>query len=285
MDDIRFGRARVNDVDIHYAEAGPRDAPPVMLLHGFPEFWAGWRAQILALVAAGFRVIAPDQRGYNLSGKPKGVAAYDLDKLAADVVALADHFGISRLKLIGHDWGASVAWWLATTRPDRLERIVVINAPHPALWLKAMREDKQQRRKSWYVQMFRLPWLPEAIMKARNFRGLADGLVRSSRPGTFHESDVAEYRKAWSQPGALTATVNWYRALLKKRMPEALPWIKTPLLLIWGVEDRFGERSGGEASLALCENGRSLFVESATHWVHHEKPALVNASLIEFLRD
>ncbi len=284
MDDIRFGRARINSIDIHYAEAGAPDAPPVMLLHGFPEFWAGWRDQIPALAAAGFRVIAPDQRGYNLSSKPKGIAAYDIDKLAADVVALSDHFGIPRLKLVGHDWGASVAWWLATTRPDRLERVAVINAPHPALWLKAMREDKQQRRKSWYVQMFRLPWLPEAMMKARNFRSLADGLVQSSRPGTFHESDFAEYRRAWSQPGALTATVNWYRALLKKRMPGALPWIKTPLLLIWGVEDRFGEKSAGEASLALCENGRSIFVESATHWVHHEKPALVNATLIEFLR-
>lgn len=284
MDDIRFGHAHINGIDIHYAEAGAPDAPPVMLLHGFPEFWAGWRAQIPALVAAGFRVIAPDQRGYNLSAKPEGLAAYDLDVLASDVVALADHFGIERLKLVGHDWGASVVWWLTTTRPDRLERVAVINAPHPALWLKAMREDPKQKRKSWYVQMFRLPWLPEAMMRSRNFRGLSDGLVQSSRPGTFRDSMFEEYRKAWSQPGALTAMVNWYRALLKKRTPAALPWIKTPLLLIWGVEDRFGEKSGGEASLALCENGQSVFVEGATHWVHHEEPALVNASLIDFLR-
>ncbi len=285
MNDIRFGRARVDGVDLHYAEAGAEDAPPVLLLHGFPEFWVSWREQIPALVAAGFRVIAPDQRGYNLSSKPAGVEAYDLDRLADDVIGLADHFGIAKVKLVGHDWGASVAWWLATTKPERLERVAVINAPHPALWLKAMREDKAQKRKSWYVQMFRLPWLPEAAMKARNFRALADTLVQSSRPGTFKSSDLAEYREAWSRPGALTATVNWYRALLRKRMPESLPWIKCPVLMIWGLEDRFGEKSTAEASLALCENGCALFVEGATHWVHHEEPARVNAALIEFLRD
>lgn len=160
----------------------------------------------------------------------------------------------------------------------------MINAPHPALRLKGMREDRAQRRKSWYVQMFRLPRLPEFGMRTRNYKGHADGLVQSSRPGTFHESDFAEYRKAWSQPGELTATVNWYRALLRKRMPEILPWIRIPVLVIWGVEDRFGEKSMAEASLALCENGRPLFVEGATHWVQHEEPAPVNAALIDFLR-
>lgn len=283
-DDIRFGRAQVNGLDIHYAEAGAADAPPVILLHGFPEFWAGWRAQIPALAAAGFRVIAPDQRGYNLSGKPKGVAAYDLDRLVEDVIGLADHFGLNKVKLVGHDWGASVVWWLATTRPERLDRMVVINAPHPALWRKAMREDKEQRRKSRYVQMFRLPWLPEAMMRSRNYKGLYDGLVSSSRPGTFTAEGFAAYRAAWSHPGALTAMVNWYRALLKKRMPEALPWIKAPALVIWGLDDQFGAVSGAEASLALCEKGRKLFIEGATHWVHHEEPGRVNAALIEFLR-
>lgn len=283
-DEIRFNRAQINGLDIHYAEAGAADAPPVILLHGFPEFWAGWRAQIPALAAAGFRVIAPDQRGYNLSGKPKGVAAYDLDRLVEDVIGLADHFGLNKVKLVGHDWGASVVWWLATTRPERLDRMVAINAPHPTLWLKAMREDKEQRRKSRYVQMFRLPWLPEAMMRSRNYKGLYDGLVSSSRPGTFTTEGLADYRAAWSRPGALTAMVNWYRALLKKRMPEALPWIEAPALVIWGLDDQFGAVSGAEASLALCEKGQKLFIEGATHWVHHEEPGRVNAALIEFLR-
>lgn len=284
MADIRFARARVNGLDMHYAEAGAEDAPPVILLHGFPEFWAGWRRQIPALAAAGFRVIAPDQRGYNLTAKPQGVAAYDLDQLAEDVIALGDHLGIGKLKLVGHDWGASVAWWCATVRPERLERIVAINAPHPAIWLRSMREDKAQRRKSRYVQMFRLPWLPEAMMRAWNYKALWDGLVQSSRPGTFGNDDFADYRQAWSRPGALTATVNWYRALLKKPMSQDLPRIGVPVLIVWGTGDKFGERSGAEASLALCENGRLRFVEGATHWVHHEEPDLVNMELVGFLR-
>lgn len=284
MADIRFTRARVNGLDMHYAEAGAEDAPPVILLHGFPEFWAGWRRQIPALAAAGFRVIAPDQRGYNLTAKPQGVAAYDLDQLAEDVIALGDHLGMGKLKLVGHDWGASVAWWCATVRPERLERIVAINAPHPAIWLRSMREDKAQRRKSRYVQMFRLPWLPEAMMRAWNYKALWDGLVQSSRPGTFGNDDFADYRQAWSRPGALTATVNWYRALLKKPMSQDLPRIGVPVLIVWGTGDKFGEKSGAEASLALCVNGRLRLVEGATHWVHHEEPDLVNMELVGFLR-
>jgi pimeloyl-ACP methyl ester carboxylesterase len=280
---IRFGQARINEISLHYAEAGPEDGPPVVLLHGFPEFWAGWRHQIPALAEAGFRVIAPDQRGYNLSDKPKGVAAYDLDRLAGDVVGLADYLGIAKLKLVGHDWGASVVWWLATTRPERLERVAAINAPHPAIWRKAMRDDAEQRKKSWYVQMFRLPWLPEAMMRSRNYRGLFNGLVSSSRPGTFSADDFADYRLAWSRPGAMTAMVNWYRALLKKKMSDALPRIETPALLIWGVKDKFGSVSGAEASLALCGKGRALFIDDATHWVQHEEADRVNAALIEFL--
>jgi pimeloyl-ACP methyl ester carboxylesterase len=283
-DGIRFGKAQVNGIALHYAEAGPADGPPLVLLHGFPEFWAGWRHQIPALADAGFRVIAPDQRGYNLSDKPKGVEAYDLDRLADDVVGLADHFGIAKLKLVGHDWGASVAWWLATSKPERLERLAVINAPHPWIWRKAMRDDPEQRKKSWYVQMFRLPWLPEAMMRSRNWRGLSDGLVSSSKPGTFGDDDFADYRVAWSRPGAVTAMVNWYRALLKKRMPEGLPRIEMPVLLIWGLDDRFGSVSGAEASLALCGDARKLFIDGATHWVQHEEPARINAALIDFLR-
>src|SRR5262245_49963647 len=116
------GEADVNGVRLRYVEAGPRDGPPVMLLHGFPEGWAGWRHQIPALVDAGFRVVAPDQRGYNLSAKPAGVAAYDLDLLAGDVLALAEHLDLGPLRVVGHDWGASVAWWTASTQPQRLHK-------------------------------------------------------------------------------------------------------------------------------------------------------------------
>lgn len=280
---VRTGRVRVNGVGLHYAEAGPPDGPPVILLHGFPEFWIAWRRQIPALVDAGFRIIALDQRGYNLSDKPASVADYDLDVLAGDVLALADHLGLGAVRLVGHDWGASVAWWLATTRPERVLRMAVLNAPHPVLWRRAMRRNPQQRRKSWYVYVLALPWLPERVMRAGNFRALAQSLVDSSRPGTFGDEKLDEYRQAWAQPGALTAMINWYRALLRKRMPAELAPIDLETLLIWGVEDRFGDRSVAEESIRLCSRGRAVYIDGATHWVQHEEPQRVNELLSEFL--
>lgn len=280
---LRAGAAMVNGVDLHFVEAGPPDGPPVVLLHGFPECWIGWRRQIPALAAAGFRVIAPDQRGYHRSGKPAGVGAYDLDLLAGDVLALADALRLDPLQVVGHDWGASVAWWMATTRPQRLRRMAVLSAPHPVLWRRAMRHNPRQRRKSWYVRALALPGLPERLLRAGDFRGLARSLVDSSRPGTFSEADLAAYRRAWAQPGALTAMINWYRALLRKRLPAALPPIDIETLMIWGLEDSFGDRAVAEESIALCRHGRAEYLAGASHWVQHEEPARVNELLLAFL--
>ena len=165
-DGITFAHRDVGGLRLHVAEAGPEDGPLVILLHGFPEFWFGWRAQIAPLARAGFRVVAPDQRGYNLSDKPKGAGAYRLDALAADIFALADAYGRTTFSLVGHDWGAAVAWWMATLKPERLDHLAILNAPHPAVWRRAMTEDPEQRRKSRYVQMIRLPWLVEAVVRA-----------------------------------------------------------------------------------------------------------------------
>ena len=162
--------------------------------------------------------------------------------------------------------------------------MVIINAPHPMLWRQAMRTNRAQRRKSWYVQLFRLPLLPELGLRARNFRALAQGLVDSSRPGTFSAADLNEYRTAWAQPGALTAMLNWYRALLRKPLPAELPRIAVDTLMIWGRDDRFGDVAVAEESVQLCTRGRAVYIDGATHWVHHEEPERVNALLIEFLR-
>lgn len=162
--------------------------------------------------------------------------------------------------------------------------MAIINAPHPVLWRRAMRTNRAQRRKSWYVQIFRLPWLPELALRANNFKALAQSLVDSSRPGTFSAADLDVYRTAWAQPGALTAMINWYRALLRKRMPVELPRIAVDTLMIWGRDDRFGDVSVAEESIKLCTRGRAAYIDHATHWVHHEEPERVNALLIEFLR-
>ncbi|MDQ4136132.1 MAG: alpha/beta fold hydrolase [Pseudomonadota bacterium] len=276
-------RRQVNGVTLHVVEAGPADGPLVILLHGFPEFWWGWRRQIGPLAEAGFRVLAPDQRGYNRSDRPEGRRAYDLDTLARDVIGLMDAAGRETCCLVGHDWGGLVAWWTAARYPGRIARLVAVNAPHPDIAGPYMRSHPRQMLRSLYVGLFQIPRLPEAMLSADGHRALKDSLRRSSRPGTFPNEDLAHYEAAWSQPGALTSMLNWYRALpLKPRSPgKKLPM---PVLVVWGRGDRFLESGLAEASLTLCETGRVRWFEIATHWVHLEEPDAVAAELIGFCR-
>ncbi len=280
---LRFQRCGTNGIALHVAEAGPSDGPVVMLLHGFPEFWYGWRHQVDALAGAGYRVVMPDQRGYNLSDRPAGVAAYDLDVLARDIIGLADGLGAKKLSLIGHDWGASVGWWIASRHPERLDRFAALNAPHPAVWMDAMRNDPQQRRKSWYVYAFRLPALPELMMRQRNFQALAAALRDAGRPDACSDADLAQYRAAWAMPGALTGMVNWYRALLKKRPTLAAAGrIAVPCRILWGRGDKFAVPDLAERSAALCAQASVHYLD-ASHWVQHDEPQQVNELLLEFL--
>ena len=190
MADIRFAHVAVNGVKLHVADAGPRDGRLVLLLHGFPEYWESWRSYIDRLAAAGYHVVVPDQRGYNLSDKPAGLRAYDIDTLAADIGGLADHFGQRRYTVIGHDWGGLVAWWIATRHPEQLDQLVIMNAPHPSVWREAMRDNPEQRRRSWYVRVFRLPWLPEYLLRRRHFRVLAESISRRARRGTVTPEEL-----------------------------------------------------------------------------------------------
>lgn len=274
----------VDGVDLHCIEAGPETGPLVVLLHGFPEFWWGWRRQIGPLADAGLRVVAPDQRGYNRSSRPKGRDAYHLDVLARDVIALADAHGREKIALVGHDWGGLVAWWVAASYPERVERLVAINAPHPGVVRSFMRAHPGQMVRSLYVGFFQLPRLPETMLSANRHEALKQSMLRSSRPGAFAEGDWEVYREAWEKPGALTAMLNWYRALpLLSRRPSAhrLPM---PVLVLWGRGDQFLDSRLAEASLDLCEQGRVRWFEDATHWVHLEEPRAVNEELIAFLK-
>jgi pimeloyl-ACP methyl ester carboxylesterase len=271
-----------NGVQLHAVEAGPRDGPLVILLHGFPEFWWGWRRQIEPLAAAGLHVLAPDQRGYNLSDRPAGVGAYDLDTLAADVIGLADAMGRRTVMLVGHDWGGLVAWWTASRHPHRVDRLVVLNAPHPAVMGAYVRRHPTQVLRSSYVGFFQLPFVPERVLAAGDFALMRRALRRSSRPGTFSPEDLGRYAGAWAQPGALTGMLNWYRAL-RLRPAIAHAAVEAPTLLIWGGRDRFLERGLAQASLALCRAGRPLWLDAASHWVHLEEPETVNLAMLRFL--
>lgn len=274
-----------NGIRLHVAQAGPIDGPPVILLHGFPEYWGGWRHQIPALTEAGYRVWAPDQRGYNLSDKPKGIDAYTLDILAADVLGLIDAGGYDMVRLIAHDWGAAVAWWVALNYPQRIEKLAILNVPHPVVMRKTLSSSFQQLRKSWYIFFFQLPWLPEALLGMNNAEGAVRALRGSGTPTTFSEADFADYRQAWQQPGALTGMINWYRALVRRPPRRAVHLrVTMPTLMIWGVNDVALTPEMAQKSIDYCDHGRLVYLEKATHWVQHDEPAEVNRLLVEFLR-
>jgi pimeloyl-ACP methyl ester carboxylesterase len=275
-----------NGIRLNVVQNGPDEGPLVILLHGFPEFSYGWRQQIPYLVSAGYRVWAPDQRGYNLSDKPDGIAAYTLDELAADVVGLIDGAGQKQAFLIGHDWGAVVAWWVAAKYPDRLAKLVILNVPHGAVMQKNLRSNFAQMRKSWYLFFYQIPWLPENLAQRQDWKMVVDALTKSSRSGTFTDSDLDQYRQAWSQPNAYRSMLNWYRAMIRKPpKPPASPRIIVPTLLIWGVQDKFLGREMAQPSIDLCDDGRLVFIEEATHWVQHEEAERVNELIDTFLRD
>jgi epoxide hydrolase 4 len=282
--ELRFSYHQTNGVTLHVAQAGPPDGKPVMLLHGFPEFWYGWRHQIDALAEAGFLVIAPDQRGYNHSDRPPGVGAYDLDLLAKDIVGLGEALGHARFDLVGHDWGGIVGWWLASHHAEHIERFAALSAPHPAVWTEAMRTIPEQRRKSWYVLAFQIPWLPEFLMRRRNFKVLTDALREAKRAGAMSDADLDLYRAAWSMPGALTGMVNWYRAPMRRRdRTMAAARVGPRTLIIWGEQDRYGVPALADRSAALCDDATLVRLD-ASHWVQHEQPERVNALLLDFLR-
>jgi pimeloyl-ACP methyl ester carboxylesterase len=283
-DGISFNLRKVGGVRLHVAEAGPEDGPLLILLHGFPEFWFGWRELIGPLADQGYRIVAPDQRGYNLSDKPKGVGAYRLDLLADDIFSLAEGYGRERFRLVGHDWGASVAWWMATRRPGPIAKMAILNAPHPAVWLRSMTEDPEQRKKSRYVQMLRTPVIPELMVRMGGYKGLADAFASATRPSAFGPEAMARYREAWTQPGALTATLNWYRALFQQELPvPAAGSITPPTLVLWGDLDAFAEPGLAEASAALCAKAQVVHLPAATHWIAHDEPEAVLGALIPFL--
>src|SRR5215472_17136559 len=173
------------DIRLTGVAAGPKAGPAVILLHGFPEFWYGWRHQIGPLAEAGFRVIAPDQRGYDTSSKPAPVAAYSVGDLTSDVVAIIDQLGRDRVHLAGHDWGAVIAWNLALGHPDRLIRLAILNVPHPTVMQRNLRTNPRQWLKSWYGLFFQVPVLPELIFSAGHYWTAKWTMLRSSRPGAF----------------------------------------------------------------------------------------------------
>jgi pimeloyl-ACP methyl ester carboxylesterase len=280
---IEHRTIRTNGVNLHVALAGPDDGPLVILLHGFPEFWYSWRAQIPYLAEQGYRVMVPDQRGYNLSDKPAGIDAYRLEMLVTDVIGLIDAVERDTVYLVGHDWGAAVAWGVALAHPERLKKLAILNVPHPTVFADTLRTSTTQMFRSIYFGFFQIPRLPELLMTAGDAWFGMRFLLSSSHPRTFSDADIRQYIRAWKQPGAMTGMINWYRAIVQRppNMPED-PRIHVPTLVIWGAQDVALERSMAQKSVDLCDDGRLVVFEDATHWVQHDKPGEVSALLAEF---
>ncbi len=280
-----------NNIKLHVISDGPDDGPSLILLHGFPEFHYGWRGQIPALVKAGFRVIVPDQRGYNFSDKPKGVSSYGINILANDIIGILDHFGIKETFLAGHDWGAVVAWTIAINHPERLKKLAILNVPHPDVMTHFILENTEQRKKSWYVFFFQIPFFAEWVLRKDNFRNMARMLVGSGQKRAFSAEDLTEYKKAWAQPGALTGMLNWYRAIFRRsfryafhRQSVPARRVQVPTLILWGVRDVALSHEMVDPSIKLCDQGESVLFEKATHWVQHDEVDEVNKRLIDFFQ-
>ena len=281
--------ADVNGVRLHYVRRG--QGAPVILLHGFPEFWYGWRAQIADL-GRDHDVVAPDMRGYNLSSKPAEVEAYRVGCLVADVRALGRHLGFQRFNLVGHDWGGVVAWAYACAHPDDLDSLTIVNAPHPAVFARELARSPEQQRASEYMNLFRND-KAERVMSENGYARLAR-MFWEERPDLYDEADRAAYLAAWSEPGALTGGLNYYRAsnLHPSAAGEAPPVlardpallrVRVPTQVIWGERDHFlltGNLDG------LSEYVPDLVVHrvpDATHWIAHEKPELVGGLIRDFV--
>jgi epoxide hydrolase 4 len=281
--ELRDGYADLGEVRLHYVEAG--DGPLVVLLHGFPEFWFSWRFQLPMLASAGFRVVAPDMRGYNLSSRPAGVAAYDTDQLAADVCGLVRERGADRAFLAGHDWGAAVSWVTAMNHPEVVERLAILNVPHPRRMLHGLQRPRQLA-KSWYMFFFQLPWLPERVVHAARWWFFRYGFEHDARPGAFTPEDIARYVEGWAQPGAATAMINYYRAALRqtpRRAEARIRPVRAPTLVIWGERDRYLGAELAEPDLADVPNlERVARLPDASHWVQHDEPERVGQLLVEF---
>ena len=274
-------------IDLDVAITGDPANPPVILLHGFPESHRTWR-HIAPDLARDHYVVAPDQRGFARSSKPEGVASYAPDKTVADLLALADHLGIDRFTLVGHDWGGAIAWMAALQHPDRIERLVIVNAPHPLVFQRTIFDDPAQRKASQYIRRFRDTTIDQGLTGTGLEKFLGSTFAKHVTTAIAGE-DKAAYLDEWSQPGAMTAMLNWYRAsaIVVPAMDEnpprpafldaPFPPMRMPVLVIWGMRDT----ALLPCQLDLADYVPELTIEKvdAGHFVPWEKPEAVIAAM------
>jgi pimeloyl-ACP methyl ester carboxylesterase len=294
LGEFRHDFADVNGLRLHYVSAG--QGKLILFVHGFPEFWYAWKNQ-LAEFGRDHRAVALDMRGYNLSSKPGDVEQYQINFLVEDLRALVKHLGAEQFMLVGHDWGGVVAWAFAAQYPDLLDKLIIINAPHPVIFQRELRSNPAQQMASQYMLMFRSAQA-EAFLSANKYDALVSIVLKEGlQKGHFTEDDRRAYLEAWSQPGALTGGLNYYRAMrVGPPTPEdkstwggppvdpSLMTVRVPTLVIWGEKDTAlltGNLIGLDAFVSDLTIKK---IPDGTHWVIHEKPDLVNSYIREFIQ-
>ena len=297
MTEISHHYADVNDVRLHYAAAG--EGGLILFIHGFPEFWYAWRRQLVEF-GRDHLAVAPDMRGYNLSSKPEAVDAYRIQHLVEDVRALADHLGYDRFTLVGHDWGGATAWAYALRYPQTLERLIIVNAPHPAIFQREMALNPLQQEASQYMLFFRSAGAEQALAADNYARMqkmvLGQGLAR----GYLDETDRQAYLQAWAQPGALSGGLNWYRAArvgppgenqpMEEQLTEAVSQgyddsmiVRVPTLVIWGEQDQALLTGNLEGLDEVVDDLSVRRIPDGSHWVIHEQPQEINRLIRAYL--
>jgi pimeloyl-ACP methyl ester carboxylesterase len=287
---VRHEWVDCDGVKLHCAVAGEAKRPLMLFLHGFPEFWAAWRKPMAHFSQRGWLCVAPDLRGYNLSDKPEGVEPYRAKHLMADVLALGAYYSAGKFTLVAHDWGGAVAWAVAINQPQRLERLVMINSPHPYIFWRELSNNPAQQKASEYMNLFRLP-KAERVLSENGYARLLTAF------GHFDKAWSAELIQAWSQPGALTGGLNYYRAspLYPPTADDLGPkkfqfkaenfMVRVPTLLLWGERDS-ALLTGCLEGLEQCVPDLNLVrVTDASHWIVHEKPELVCSEIEKFVRE
>lgn len=270
-----------NGVKLHYVTQG--NGALILMLHGFPEFWYSWRHQIPAF-AADYKVVAPDLRGYNDSDKPKEQLAYVMDEFIKDIEGVITGLGYDKCVLVGHDWGGAIAWHFAYSRPQMVEKLIVLNIPHPAKMAEGLRTPQQLLR-SWYMFLFQLPEIPEALIQASDYQlietMITAGVVNKS---AFTKTDIDAYKDAVAKRGALTAMLNYYRNIPQQRMLNT-DWsiLEVPTLMIWGESDVALGKELTNNTEAYVRNLQIKYIPNCSHWVQQEQPQLVNRYMREFL--
>ncbi|CAI2354421.1 unnamed protein product [Caenorhabditis sp. 36 PRJEB53466] len=280
---------QLEEIRMHYVEEGPQDGEVLLMVHGFPEFWYSWRFQ-LEYFKKTHRCIAIDMRGYNQTDRPSGISSYNVVRLVDDIRQFIEILGLERVTLAAHDWGAIVCWRFSMLHPSLIDRLIVCNVPHPIAFYEVYKVSKEQRDKSWYIYLFQSQMIPEIAMKSNGmkmldsmFRGRKAG-IRNSR--NFTDQDMLAWKHVFSQPGAITGPLNYYRDLFNAPpIPTKQHIVQPKVLIIWGDEDAFLDKKGAELSVQFCRDCQVQMIRGASHWVQQDQPELVNAVMEHFMNE